>query len=159
MPRWTTNCGLLKRWLSANAMLIVRAGGIDWQRLEAQAVTRHFSLRLRETLWYLSTVMGASIPAEALARVASLFISFRERFEYRVKIRTPGVLGELPTYRCNYLRARRGGVLQLLGFARYLQMAWGLESLRHVPGRAWTLAAQRLKTRLRVRPRPQVSPS
>jgi hypothetical protein len=142
--KWTWSPAI--RWV-ADALLIVRAGGIDWPRLVAQARARRFTLRMRETLCYLSTAMGAAIPAETLEQLSRLPLSPLERLEYRVQSREHRLLGELPTYWCNYLRARPGGMLRPLGFARYLQRAWALESPSDVPRRALALAAQRLRTR------------
>lgn len=90
--------------------------------------------------------MGAAIPTETLAKLSSLPLSPLERFEHWVKRREHGVLGDLPSYWCHYLRARSGGILRPLGFARYLQRAWELESITHVPRRALALAAGRLAT-------------
>jgi len=141
--KWARTPGI--RWV-ADALLIVRAGGIDWPRLVAQARAHRYTLRMRETLCYISAAMGAAIPPETLTQLSSLPLSPLERFEHWVNSREHGVLGTLPSYWCNYLRARPGGMLRPLGFARYLQQAWELESVTHVPRRALALAAGRLAT-------------
>jgi hypothetical protein len=138
------------RWI-ADAITILEAGGIDWPRLVAGARARRFTLRARETLCYLSSAMGASIPADVLQRLSGLPVSPLERLERRLRNRAHPRLGELPLYWCNYVRARPRAVLRPLGFARYLQAAWDLPSLADVPGHALALAVRRL-TAPRVRP-------
>jgi Uncharacterised nucleotidyltransferase len=139
--RWAWLPGV--RWV-ADALLILRAGGIDWERLVAQAVARRFVLRLRETLCYLDSFMGGTVSSDALVRLSRCPISFLERVESRVRAREHRLLGELPVYWCHYLRTRQSCGMRPFGFARYLQEAWGLESMRRVPGRGMALATRRL---------------
>jgi hypothetical protein len=134
------------RWV-ADALAIVRAGGVHWPRLVTEARARRFVLRTRQALCYLSTAMNAPVPAAVLQHLSRLPVSPLERFEHRVRNRQHPVLGELATYWCNYLRARPRAVLRPLGFARYLQDAWDLESITAVPRRALTLAARRVAMR------------
>lgn len=131
------------RWV-ADALTILRAGGVDWPRLVAGAHARRVILTARDTLWYISSTMGAPIPAEVLRSLSRLPISPLERLEHRVRSRAHPILGELPAYWCNYLRTRRAAILRPLGFARYLKDAWALRSVAGVPRRALTLAARRL---------------
>jgi hypothetical protein len=139
--KWAPTAGI--RWI-ADAALLVREARIDWPRLVAQARGRRFTLRARQTLCYLATTMGAAIPADLLAELASRPPSVLERIEHRLKSREHPRLGELPNYWCHYLRSRPAGPPRPLGFARYLQRAWDLDSLAQVPGRALALASGRL---------------
>ena len=113
-----------------DAILTMRAGGIDWDRLVAQAARRRFVLRTLTALEYLGEALDAPVPASVLARLRSLPVSPLERLEYAVINRPQGLLGELPSYWCNYLRSReRRRVPSPLAFLRYMQHTWHAESL------------------------------
>jgi hypothetical protein len=128
-----------------DALLVLRAGGIDWPRLVAQARRRHFVLRARTMLRYLEQTFRAPVPEAVLTELETLRVARLERFEYRVGNRPQGVLGELPSYWCNYRRLREDGVPgSPLGFARYLQQTWRLASLGEVAGGALARARNRL---------------
>jgi len=51
------------RWV-ADAVLIVREGPIDWQRLLVDTAERRFVVRMRQMLGYLRLAMGVTIPPD-----------------------------------------------------------------------------------------------
>jgi hypothetical protein len=137
--RWP---GLL--WIP-DAVLVLRAGGIDWSRLIAEAARRRFVLRTATMLEYLAGKLAAPVPGHVLARLQVTPVSRLERLEYWVANRPPGLLGALPTYWCNYRRLREAGPqTSPLGFPRYLQHTWRAGSLRDVPRAALVRARRRL---------------
>jgi hypothetical protein len=130
-----------------DALMVLRAGGVEWSRLVAQAEGRRFVLRAGAMLTYLERRFAAPIPERVFRQLQALPVSRLERLEFWVGHRRQGILGELPSYWCNYRRLRDdGGVGGPLGFARYLQQMWGLPSLREVPG----AAVRRVRTRVRA---------
>lgn len=136
--RWAPVPGI--RWV-ADAVVILREGPIDWPRFVAQADRRRFLLRMREMLYYLRTAFGAGVPPAVLADLASRPVSMLEHLEYRIRSREHRVLGELPVYVFNCLRTERR---PLLALPRYLQDAWGLDSLGEVPRHALARVIRRL---------------
>lgn len=131
-----------------DALLVLRAGGVDWSRLLAEAARRRFVLRAGTMLAYLRESLEAPVPDEVLAALERLPLSRFERLEYRVVNRPAGVLGELPAYVCNYRRLRMAGVASSpLDFARYLQHTWRLGSLHQALGGALGRAGRRLAGR------------
>jgi hypothetical protein len=129
-----------------DALAILRAGGIDWSRLVAQAARRRFALRARTMLGYLRTALAAPVADDALARLEALPVSRLERLEYRIGNRRQGLLGELPSYWCNYRRLRAGGGTgPALAFVRYLQQIWELESIGEVARGALVRARKRVR--------------
>lgn len=130
-----------------DALHVLRAGGIDWSRLSAQARRRRFVRRAATMLAYLRRQFGAPVPDACLAELDALAVPALERLEYRVGNWSQGLLGELPGYWCHYRRLRADGqVTSPLGFPRYLQQTWGVQSLAAV-GRA---ALDRARRRLRA---------
>ena len=122
------------RWI-ADAVVLLRRGGVGWERLVTEAVRRRFVLRMRAQLGYLASVFAAPVPADALAALGRAPVSPLERFEQRWSIRDrrrPWVL----VYWCNHVRSAPGLATATWTFPRYLQAAWRLESLRQVPAAA-----------------------
>lgn len=137
-----------------DAILTMRAGGIDWDRLLAQAARRRFVLRALTALDYLREALGAPVPASVVSRLRSLPVSPLERLEYAVINRPPGPLGELPSYWCNYLRHRRRRQRPSpLAFLRYLQDVWRAESLAGAARGALRRARGRVSEAVRRRSR------
>ena len=143
--KWVKVPGL--RWI-ADAVLLIRAGHIDWSRLVQQATKRRFVLRMRAQLEYLQSAFEAPIPPEAFAMLAAAPISRLERFEHRWGVRDrrrPWIL----VYWCNHLRSSpRSLPAAALTFPRYLQAVWRLDSPAQLP----TAAAARLRRHLSTRP-------
>jgi hypothetical protein len=130
-----------------DALLVLQAGGIEWSRLVAEARARRFVMRAAAMLAYLRRNFTAPIPEGVLRQLQSLPVSRLERFEFAVGNRRQGVLGELPSYWCNYRRLRGDGQVGWpLGFLRYLQQTWQLPSLGEVP----RAAMERARTRMRA---------
>jgi hypothetical protein len=145
--KWGETPGI--RWV-ADAVHVLRAGGVDWERFARQAVQRRFTLRAREALAYLRARLEAPIPADAAARLSRLPVSRLERLEYRLKLRPHRVLGELPLYCCNYLRSIEGRRIgRASGLLRYLQRAWDLPSIAQIPRAVLVRAVPRLTGALR----------
>lgn len=133
-----------------DAMHLLRAGGIDWERLVSQAAARRFALRTRTMLAYLRSALGAPVPNDVLTRLAGIRVSRLERAEYRIGNRPQGLLGELPNYWCNYRRLGSvPGLPAPLGFPFYLQQTWRVRSLGEAARGALTRAGQRLRGALR----------
>lgn len=138
-----------------DTLLVLRAGGIDWLRLLAQAQARRFVLRAATMLEYLSRVFAAPVPPEILARLETLPVSRLERFEHWVINRPNGLLGELPGYWCNYRRLRSdGSITSGLGFPRYLQQTWGMGTLSEVGRGALDRARNRVRAAILGRATP-----
>jgi hypothetical protein len=145
-------CGHAARWSEVpvirwvpDAVTVIRAGRIDWQRLVDQTSRRRFVLRMRRMLAYLRSSLDVPIPASVEAALAHAPVSLLERLEDRVRTREQRLLGELPTYLFNCFRGERRPVLALPG---YLRDAWGLPSLGTVPRHALGLASERLRMAL-----------
>jgi hypothetical protein len=141
--KWATDPGL--RWI-ADAMVIIRGGDVVWEDVVREAADRRFVVRIRSCLAYLRAALGAPVPGEVMARLSAAPVTLFERLEHQVRVRRHDRLGELPRYWFGYLRARDGqGDVDALGFARYLQYAWGLEGIGDVPNAAVRRAAERLR--------------
>jgi hypothetical protein len=130
----------------ADALLILRAGDVDWPRVLAQARARRFVLRVRLMLRYLRRAFDAPVPREALDGLGAAPVSRLERLEHWAGNRRPGLLGELPAYWCNYRRFReRSAIGSPLGFVRYLQQVWRVASLGDVARGAASRAGRRIR--------------
>jgi len=137
-------------WWISDAVAIMRAGGVDWNRIVAQAVTYRVVLRLREALGYLRTRLDAAVPGDVLGILQARPVSALERLEWRVLAREHRVLGELPIYWCYHRRSDEGaGWRGLLAFPPYLQDAWGLKSATDLPRAAANRAVARAAAALR----------
>jgi hypothetical protein len=123
------------RWV-ADAMTLIRRGGIRWERLVNEAVRRQFVLRMRAQLDYLRTAFSAPIPSKTLTELGAAPVSRVERFEQRWSVRDrrrPWVL----VYWCNHVRSASGSLAaKAFTFPRYLQAVWRLRSVAQVPGAA-----------------------
>jgi len=136
-------------WWIGDAATIVRAGGVDWDRIVAHAVTGRFVLRLRGALGYLRDRMEAEIPGAVLERLRALPVAGLERLEWRLIAREHRVLGELPAYWCHHRRSAEGaGLRGLLGFPGYLKDAWGVRSAADLPRAATRRAIVRAASAL-----------
>ena len=140
-------------WWVADAIAIMRAGGVDWDRLVSHAVRARFVLRLREALSYLHERLGAAVPVDVLATLRARSAAGIERLEWRLIAREHRLLGELPTYWCHYRRTDEGaGLWGVLGFPAYLKDALRLKSAADLPRAAAGRALARLTAALRRRP-------
>jgi hypothetical protein len=144
-------CGHAGRWdpvppirWAADAAVIVREGPIEWPRFVLHAAERRFVLRMRHMLAYLREALGVAIPAAVLTELERQPVSILERMEHRIRTRAHPLLGELPVYVFNCLRAESRPLRSLPG---YLRDAWDLPSLATVVPHAFRLAARRVRTR------------
>jgi hypothetical protein len=143
--KWARTPGI--RWI-ADAVLMLRAGQIDWHRLISQAERRGFVLRMQQTLRYLRALTGVPIPAEVCSQLARCPVSRFERFEHWVRSREHSLMGALPFHWCNYLRSVEGcSLATVFGFRRYLQDLWALDSMNQVLPAAFARAAVRVRGR------------
>jgi hypothetical protein len=133
-------------WWIVDAVAIIRAGDVDWDRLVSQAVTYRFVLRLRDALRYLRT-LGAAVPADILGTLETVPASALERLERRAVAREHRLLGVLLVHWCNYLRSHEGA--RRGGFVPYLRDVWGLKSSADVPRAAANRAVVRVAAALR----------
>jgi len=130
-----------------DALVVLRAGGLDWPRLVTQAIERDFVLRTRAMLGYLERALGAPVPLDALARLQAIPIAIGQRLEFYAGNHGDGLLGQLPTYWAKYRRSRAGA--SPLAFARFLQQSWEMGSLAQVAGGMLSRARKRLGSVLR----------
>jgi hypothetical protein len=121
----------------ADAAAILRAGAVDWQRLVRLARQFERAQSAKERFEYLRSTFNLSIPAEVIASLGALPVSWRERLSLRLE--TQG--GELSAagYRmmCHivgYRRLRRQNptYARLDGFLVYLREAYNLQRNRQV---------------------------
>ncbi len=119
------------RWV-ADAMSIIRHGGVDWTRLAEIAERYSLVLQVREGLHYLRDGFGAAIPEEVLSRLDAADVSAGERAEF-ARLMDPWVdQGMLDSFRAvcfRYERARKadGAPARPGDFGSFLQHHWKLD--------------------------------
>jgi hypothetical protein len=134
----------------ADSLLLLREGGIDWPRFVGEAGRRRFALRAGTMLAYLREAFRAPVPDSVLGHLEALPVSRLERLEYWVLNRPQGLLGELPTYWCNYRRLREGRPEpRPPGFPVYLQQIWRVGSLGEVAWGGLARARERVRRAFR----------
>ena len=145
------------RWVS-DAMVILQAAQncddpkmqIDWQRLEKFAASHRVHLPLHDGLKFLREKMDAPIPDATLSVLQRMKSTRAERLEYSASMRPPHSFGPLLKlwlrYR-SFLRweQKAGPMAALLGFPRYLQHTWELESVAQVPATAIKKSRRQLR--------------
>lgn len=133
------------RWV-ADAVVVIRAGEVDWSRLVEQAVRRRFVLRLARQLAYLRQIVDAPVPGDVLALLAAAPVSRLERLEQALGVRERLRSNSLLAHWFTHARsAPRGMVGSVFSFPRYLQAIWHLDGARGLPGAAVTRAVRRLR--------------
>jgi hypothetical protein len=135
------------RWVADAVMILRTTRVINWERLLIQSEKWGVCLTMRETLQYLSSQMHAPVPAQFLNRFQKITITDLDRMEFKVYNHPPGLTGQLPKrwyiYSSRFVKA--SGILQrLLGFPRFLQHFWTLDSLALVPFHAMGRGLHRL---------------
>jgi hypothetical protein len=133
--RWNPRSRL--SWV-ADAMIVLGASKIDWERFVAQATQRRLVLRLREALGYLGHRLQAPIPTATLEYLQDLPVSRTEVIEYRANARLFRRGARLCRHWFLYLRSspsagRASLGRRLVGFARYFQQSWAVDHLWQVP--------------------------
>lgn len=133
------------QWLADTAM-IIRAGGIDWERLIDLGAERSQALRLRHALDYLSALPGVEVPREATTRLGSIGAPRRERFAYACAGASISRLGSLPEIVAEHLvvTSRESSLATITRFPDLLRNRWGLQHGRQVPLAAGRRAVRRL---------------
>ena len=129
------------RWV-ADAVWLLRAVSVEWDRLVAQARTLGLSLHALETLAYLRGQFEAPVPEAVLAQLRAAPVSNLERWAYRSWANPPdwrSAGAQLATQYRLYSAAGRGywGLGHVGGALRFLQNLWGLDHRRHVPRVLW----------------------
>ncbi len=118
------------RW-AADAMLVLRAGPIDWDRLLALARRHALTLPLRDTLARLAARLDAPVPPDVLRALAREPVSPLYRLEHAARRRVPAVWATAVLTACHHVRLSRDRSLArtLAGFPRYLKRAYELDHL------------------------------
>ena len=131
------------RWV-ADAVVVMRAGAVDWTCLVEEATRRRFVRRLSRQLAYLRHAVQAPVPDEVLVALAAAPVSSLERLEHRLGVRERLPSSSLLAHWFTHARSARQGLAgSLLSFPRYLQAIWHLEGVREVPGAAITRIRRR----------------
>jgi hypothetical protein len=138
------------RW-AADAVHILRSTErpVDWERLLRLAETLRLSLSLHAALTYLREALEARVPAAILDHLAAMPVTAAERRFYRLKVSKPGVLHGFPLIWYQYARLAHGSGRRPTpwGYLRFVQHAWNLPSLTHVPAYAWQRLRQEVARR------------
>lgn len=133
--RWTRTSGI--RWAS-DALLITQRASIDWDLLLREARDRQLVIRLRWTLSYLRTALGARVPETVIAAIAESPRTLLERVEHAVTSRPPnGPLSTAGILASRFVRTiprheRRAATWR--GFPDFVAAVWDLPSARALPG-------------------------
>jgi hypothetical protein len=137
------------RWV-ADAMTILRsAHSVDWQRLLDFVLEERLVLPTRDALVLLRDGFGAQIPDEVLGRLSHARLSWAERAEAERFL--DETLQPFPVAVAGlYAHHRRcckgqGGARTALGFPRYLQYYWNLDSLWSIFSRGPTWIHSRVR--------------
>ena len=125
----------------ADAVTILRHAPepLDWDRLSARAQRLRLVLPLREALNYLRDLLGAPVPASALARICTMSVPLMERIAKHARTRPPEVWGPWMAFSVRYLEYSlslppgTGVFRRLFGVPAFFQRRWGSASLWHLP--------------------------
>ena len=141
------------QWI-ADAMAILAASEIDWDRLHEESVS--WIPRVRDALVYLGEAMDAPVPRTAIDRFDASPSTQRERVAHWISGRGTR-LGMLPTTVATHLVATQGQSLPRAMFTlpNYLQEQWGLNSLPELPGAVVRKSASAISTARRRRHTPE----
>jgi hypothetical protein len=142
------------RWV-ADAMTVMRAAAIDWDRLLRLTRRLRVTLPMRAACDYLARVFDAPIPERVLSGLARLPVDAAERVDYQTNQSPPQAQSLVDTARTIYGSYQRGahgrGVLeQVAGFPRFL--CFYLDEER--PSDLWPRAARWAAGRVGLRALP-----
>jgi hypothetical protein len=120
------------QWV-ADAVLIIRTGEVDWDRLVALAEERRAALRLSEALDYLTRLVA--VPPEVLTGLQRISATGRDRLAHRLDGTGGGLLGELPRTVAAYVRSGDGTrpLRSALGLPGFLRVAWNVDHSWQLP--------------------------
>jgi hypothetical protein len=118
------------RWV-ADAAVIVRSGGVDWDRLVDTAHRHLVVLQIQRPLEYLVKLLDLEVPQRALERLSPRGVPRWLRREYRLKTLPETIPRRfaLIWYQHRRLRGGAGGADRLTAFPGYLMRRWGLNSV------------------------------
>ena len=142
------------RWV-ADAMTVMRAAAIDWDRLLRLTRRLHVTLPVRAACDYLARVFDAPIPERVLSGLARLRVDAAERVDYQRNqepLQPQSLVEMAQSIYGSYQRGARGrGVLaQVAGFPRFL--CFYLDEER--PSDLWPRAARWAAGRVGLRALP-----
>jgi hypothetical protein len=128
-----------------DVMMVADAAGdqVDWSRLLSTAQRYRLVWPLRTVLEYLNQRQLHPAPPDIWQQLQAAHITPQERREYRLKRASFVITRRLARLWYNY--TRRTDQRGLSGFPAYLQKYWRLESLKQVPGQAFSAARSRLR--------------
>lgn len=134
------------RWV-ADAMTIIRAAPIDWERLQTLTRDLHVTLPVRAACNYLARVFHAPIPEHTLNSLASLRTDLAERVEFEKSQKPWHSDGAFDLVRWIYASYRRGArgrslLSQVAAFPRYVLFSLDAASYRELWIRAVRWAAK-----------------
>jgi hypothetical protein len=146
------------RWIADAVMILRSPYPIDWRRLLDFVLHERLILPTRDALVLLRDCFGAPVPDEVVGRLRREQLSWAERAEAERFLKDDRIQPFPDVFGALYARHRRsckgqGAVRTAIGFARYLQYYWRVESLWDVvPGAlAW------IRSRIRGAPTPATS--
>jgi hypothetical protein len=133
------------QWL-LDAHQIASSGRVDWEAFAERSVAAHLVRPVSDTFAYLASVTERPLDG-AIARLATLETSRRERLAGRLTSMAPGRAGMLPRHLGDFLRTTADEPLlrAARGFPDHLRGAWGLERATEVPAAALRKAAGRAR--------------
>jgi len=120
------------RWV-ADALTVIRGGGIDWDRLVEGAQARQVTRTLAPMLRLLVDTFDAPIPQDVIVRVERARAARWQRIEYALKRRQRRVWHGVMYHPVKYGRVALNRRLSAFGFAAYLRDWWGIGSVRALP--------------------------
>ncbi len=135
----------------AQTLLNAFAGGINWDRLLAQAQKRRLQQPVSSVLSYIHDELGTAIPQPVWEQLSRQPLSAYERVERRVLDNNVPPFNEMSRLWFRYLRLAGDPppYQSLKEFPRYLQQRWQLPHVWHVPGHALKLTLSTLRGRAR----------
>jgi len=136
------------RWV-ADAAVIVRSGGIRWDRLVDTALRHRVVPQILRPLEYLVKLLDLEVPAETLGELSACHVPQWLQREYRHKTLPETVPRRfaLIWYQHRRLRDGAGGPSLPLSFPSYLSLRWGLRSIGEFARFVRIEAAQRFGLR------------
>jgi len=137
-------------WM-VDIVTLLREGQVDIDKTVRRALELRLHFALRRALETVRDVIEATGEIESLlARLRPVPAGLSERTEQWFRVREPaGLLGALPNLWFSYRRSRSDGRLPIMGFARYLNAAWGRESESGLGAVLATKVWRRLRARRR----------
>ncbi|MGB3692446.1 MAG: nucleotidyltransferase family protein [Spirulinaceae cyanobacterium] len=124
-------------WLADGKLIIEQhREAINWNLLLEDAQKYKLTIPLKNLLTFIETVFPKTIPPTQLKEIQSLPVSWFDSTEYRLVNSNPlPLIGSLTKRYLQYLRLAKRNQSEsgILGFPKYLQRVWGLNSLWQLP--------------------------